>query len=110
MQNNIFVGRVAAAPETSGQENTVTRLTLITNEYAGEGKEDRTVSIPFTAFGKRGDALANNVRKGDQLIVTYRIENNRWQKDGVEQYGYNFIIQDFQFGAAGVATREALAG
>jgi single-strand DNA-binding protein len=110
MQSNIFAGRVAADPETNGQENSVTRLTLMTNEYTGEGKDERTVSIPFTAFGKRGEVIANNVRKGDQLIVTYRIENNRWQKDGVDQYGYNFIIQDFEFGAAGAATREALAG
>jgi single-strand DNA-binding protein len=44
--------------------------------------------------------------KGDQLIVDYRIENNNFQKDGEDVYGYNFVVEDFTFGAPGKEKRE----
>jgi len=106
-----FVGRVAAAPTTQGTgDKTVTKFTLIKNEYAGkdgqtgEAKE-RTVSIQFTAFRGKAEAIAKNVNKGDQLIVSFRIENNRYEKDGEEIFGYNFIVDDFEFGAPGAISR-----
>jgi len=44
--------------------------------------------------------------KGDQLIVGFRIENNNYEKDGEIAYGFNFIVEDFQFGAPGKEKRE----
>lgn len=108
---NYFSGRVAAAPTTQGTgDKTVTKFTLIKNEYAGKDSQsgeikERTVSIQFTAFRGKADAIAKNVNKGDQLIVSYRIENNHYEKDGEDVYGYNFIIDDFEFGAPGSLSR-----
>lgn len=109
MQNNVFTGRVAETPKQSAGDTPATRVTLINNEYAGKDKEDRVVSLQFSAFGGIGKAIAENVRKGDQLIVTHRIENNVWEKEGEKQYGHNFVILSFEFGAAGEETRNALA-
>lgn len=58
-----FDGRLASAPETRHYgETSVTKFTLIRNEYAGkdgDGKaKQRTVSVQFTTFNGIGDRAA----------------------------------------------------
>jgi single-strand DNA-binding protein len=111
----MFSGRVASAPVKSGiGDKTVVKFTLIDNVYAGKDDQDQvktdTVSIQFTAFRGIADAISQNVRAGDQLLVDYHIRNNNYQpQDGEMIYGYNFVVDSFEFGAPGKATREHLA-
>lgn len=115
MSNKLFfTGRVAAAPTTSKHgDTTVTKLRLLRNEYAGkddnEESKERTVAIPFVAFGSRAEALARHVSKGDQLVVEARIENNNYEHNGEDRYDYNFVMVDFEFGAPGEERRRQLA-
>jgi len=110
-----FSGRLASAPTLEMHSTEVCRFTLIRNEYAGkddvtgEAKESKKVSIQFVAFGSRGRAIAENVAKGDQLEVEYRIQNNNYTKEGEDVYGFNFVVVEFEFGAPGSITRERLA-
>jgi single-strand DNA-binding protein len=113
MQRNVFVGNLARpATLTGAGDRAVARFTLIANEYAGKDREtgnarERSVAIQFTAFRQKAEAIAKNVLKGDQLIVDYRIENNDYEKTpGETVYGYNFIVEDFAFGAPGKEKRE----
>jgi len=112
MQKNVFVGNLAKTPTITGTgERAVARFTLIANEYAGKDHEtgevrERSVSIQFTAFRSKAEAIAKNAMKGDQLIVEFRIENNNYEKGGEVAYGFNFIVEDFQFGAPGKEKRE----
>ena len=112
MQKNVFVGNLARAVSVTGtRDRTVARFTLIANEYAGKDKEtgeirERSVAIQFTAFRSKAEIIAKNALKGDQLIIDYRIENNDYEKDGEAMYGYNFIVDDFAFGAPGKAKRD----
>lgn len=114
MNNFNYVGRLAAAPTLQRHgETAVTRLRLLRNEYAGKDKNtnenlERTVGINFTAFGRKAEAISEHCREGDQLIVSGRIEDNSFEKDGTTHYTYNFIIDDFEFGAPGSAKREQL--
>jgi single-strand DNA-binding protein len=108
---NHFIGRVAATPTMQGNgDSAVTKFTLIKNEYAGKDQEgevkERVVSIQFTVFRSKAETIAKYINKGDQLIVSYRIENNHYVKDGEDVYGYNFIVDDFEFGAPGAISRE----
>jgi len=111
----IFDGRVAKAPTlTRPNDKAVCKFTLIRNEYAGtddggNAREDRVVSIQFTAFGTRAEAIAKNVMEGDQLIVTARIANNNYEQAGQDVYGFNFVAENFDFGAPGPRKRAQLA-
>lgn len=114
MQQNLFVGRVAAAPTISGTgDSAVCKFTLMDNAYAGKDDggqaKEKTIALQFTAFRSRAEAIAKNVMKGDQLIVSYSIENNNYTKAGEDVYGYNFIVHEFSFGAPGAEKRKALA-
>lgn len=110
-----FEGRLAASPAVSGSEDRAyCRFVLIRNEYAGRDESsgetnERTVSIQFTAFRKKAEAIAKHCRKGDQLILRARVENNNYVKDGETDYGFSFIVEDFTFGAPGESTRSELA-
>jgi len=104
MNKGIFVGRLAKEARFNGTEKSVMcRFTLIDNEYAGkDGKGDaveRKVAIPFTAFGKTAKVINEHVAVGDQLIVSYRVQNNDYEKDGVMTYGFSFVVDEFEFGA-----------
>ena len=107
------VGNLARNPElvTKG-DMTYTRFCLVGNDYAGRDEEGASrevvTSIWLTAFGNTGEAIAKNVRKGDQLIVQGRIRSSNWTKDGELQYDHSFTVETFKFGAPGKAKREEL--
>lgn len=114
MNNFNFTGRLAATPTISGRgDKKVAKLVLIRNDVIGKddngNKIERTTSIQFTAFNGLAGVIADNTAKGDQLIVTARVVNNNYQKDGVDVYGYDYIIESFDFGAPGKESRERLA-
>lgn len=112
MQKNVFVGNLAKSPSISGSgDKAVGKFILISNEYAGKDKatgdaQERSVALQFTIFRGRAEALAQHAMKGDQLIVEFRIENNNYEQDGDTVYDYNFIVEDFTFGAPGKEKRE----
>lgn len=114
MQHNLFIGRTAEAPVLTGSgDKAVGRIRLISNEYAGKDDNDeareRVTSIQFTAFGATAEAITKHVMKGDELKVTFRIENNNYKdKQQNDVYGHNFIIESFDFGQPGALKREKL--
>lgn len=110
----LFTGRLSAAPSLKNHgETAVAKLVLIRNEYAGkDGKgkaKERKVSAQFTAFNGIAETLAKNAMQGDQLIVQARLQNNNYEIDGETRYGFDFIVESFEYGAPGPAKREQLA-
>ena len=114
MNHGIFTGRLAKAPTISGNgDKTHAKFTLIANVYAGRDDKDqavtKTVSVQFTAFRGRAETIARNCCKGDQLIVHYSLNNNNYEDgQGNTTYGYDFIVEEFEFGAPGAEKRELL--
>lgn len=49
------------------------------------------------AFGKNAKTLREYVKKGTHLLLTGRMENNDYVKDGIKVYGYNFVIETIEF-------------
>lgn len=115
MNTGIFVGRVAKAPVfRDGGKKPVCFVTLISNEFAGKDEatgdtRERTVAIPFTAFGATAAAISEHAFVGDQLIIQYRLANNDREENNQMEYGFSFIVDGFNFGAPGELKRAALA-
>ena len=109
------VGKLARNPELAVKgDTTYTRICLVGNDYAGKDDQgnvrEAVTSLWFVAFESLGEVIANNARKGDQLILQAQIRANNWtDKEGEKQYDYSFVVQNFRFGAPGKATREQLA-
>jgi single-stranded DNA-binding protein len=108
----IAIGRVAKQPELKQKgETQYLNLCLIGNDYGGEGKDEIITSVFFTAFGSTASVLANNARKGDQLIINAHMRDNSYRdgRTGSDVYANSFIIDGFRFGAPGGETREQFA-
>ncbi|HHU1575956.1 TPA: single-stranded DNA-binding protein [Escherichia coli] len=107
-----FSGRLSVTPAMK-QGDKVLKFTLLRNEYGkreeGGQRETKTTSIQFTAFGIAAEQIAKHCRKGDQLIIDARIENNNYIDANQNQvYGYSFIVEKFEFGAPGSEKRQEL--
>lgn len=109
-----FEGRLANAPTLSHHgKTTVCRFRLLRNQYAGkddtgEARERTVIAINFTAFNGLAEHIHKHFLEGDQMMLTARVENNEFEKDGQTQYSYNFIADDVAFGAPGARKREML--
>jgi single-strand DNA-binding protein len=105
-----FAGRLADTPksETHG-ETIVTTFRLIRNEYAGPDRPERVVGIPFVMFGPRGQSIAKNSLTGDQLIIEATVRNTHYTVGDEDRYGFDFVADDFEFGAPGKLKRDELA-
>jgi len=110
MNNGFFTGRVAKEPIfRDAGKSPVCYFTLIRNEYAGADRDERKVAIPFTAFGAKAEALSKHAMVGDQLQIAYRLANNDREVAAGVEYGFSFIVEEFEFGAPGEKKREQLA-
>jgi len=113
--NLTAVGNLAKDPEHTVKGGTsYTRFCLIGNDYAGKDEHgnarEAVTSLWFVAFESLGEAIAKNVRKGDQLILQAQVRADNWtDREGEKQYDHSFVVQTFRFGAPGRAKREELA-
>ncbi len=85
-----FSGELRANPAFLSREEV--SFTLAT-PYVSEGKklEIKELGVEFFAHGHLAESIARRCLKGDQLIVTAKIE-------ACEVGGFRFILQDFQLG------------
>jgi single-strand DNA-binding protein len=113
--NLTAVGNLSNDPELAVKgDTTYTKFCLVGNDYAGKDEQGNAREIVttlwFVAFDGLGEAIAKNVRKGDQLFIEARIRSNTWtDKEGEQHFDHSFSVQSFRFGAPGKARREELA-
>ena len=85
-----FSGQLAGDPVFQSREEVSFTLA---RPYLSEGKrlDVKELAVEFFAHGQMAESIARRCLKGDQLIVTARIES-----DG--KGGFIFVLQDFQLG------------
>lgn len=87
----MLLGNLGADPElrvTSGGQ-AVLKLRLATTETyldRNNTRQERTEWHSVTLWGKRGEALAKFLTKGDRLFVEGRIQTSSYEKDGDKRY------------------------
>ncbi|APL95520.1 single-stranded DNA-binding protein [Sphingomonadales bacterium 56] len=112
MQNLVILaGNVGTAPETRSTQGTtkITSFSLATSRPKrdsegkvlkdGEGRrQEDTEWHRIICFNGLGKVVADNVEKGQKVMVTGRIHYTRWtDKDGIERYGAEIIAEDVKF-------------
>lgn len=87
----LLLGNLGADPElrvTQGGE-AILKLRLATTENyldRNNARQERTEWHQITMWGKRGEALAKFLQKGDRLFVEGRIQTSSYEKDGEKRY------------------------
>ena len=77
--NVIIVGRLTRDPETK----TVGEYRIVEFSLAvGERKKDETSFFEVKAWGKLAEIVSQYASKGKQILVSGRLKQDRWNKDG----------------------------
>ena|SRR5271157_3107107 len=107
----MLLGHLGADPElrvTPGGQ-AVLKLRLATNESYVDRQNQRQERVEWhrvTVWGKRGEALAKFLQKGDKLFVEGRITTSSYEKNGEKRYSTevtatNVILSGRGSGGAG---------
>ena len=79
--------------------NNVYRIGLAENIYNGSTKENEAHFWNAVAFGKTGERIFNNCKKGDRIMIKNgRMQNNNYtNRDGEQVYSTQLVIFDFEY-------------
>ena len=97
------VGRVTKDPQLKSTPNgmSVCSFSIATNQsWVGKNgqKQEKTEYHNLVAWGKLGETIAKWVTKGQEILVTGRLETRTWDKDGIKHYATEIICDNFSFG------------
>lgn len=100
--NKIFLmGRITKVPEIKFTENnnSVTRFSLaVKRRYSKEGGERETDFVNIVAWNKTADFICKYFGKGQQILVTGRLENRSWEdENGKKHVVTEVIAEDVEF-------------
>jgi len=85
-----FKARLGADPElsTSSNGSAICKIRVVTNRRRlvdGDWQDTDTSWWQVTCFGKVAEAAAEQLHKGDLVIIEGRIKQREWEKDGVKR-------------------------
>ncbi len=99
--NKIFLmGRITKVPEIKFTENnnSVTRFSLaVKRRYSKEGGERDTDFVNIVAWNKTADFICKYFSKGQQILITGRLENRSWEDDKGKHVVTEVIAEDVEF-------------
>ncbi len=103
--NKVFLmGRLTRDPESrmSSSNMEITRFSLACNsDRVARNGENNAEFINCVSFGNQASVISKYCRKGSQLLVTGRIQNGSYEKDGVKRYTTDIIVDSFEFVGGG---------
>lgn len=102
MNKVILMGRLTRDPEvrySQGQDQTaIARYTLAVNRRYTTQSGQQADFISCVAFGRAGEFAEKYFRKGQQVLVTGRIQTGSYtNKDGQKVYTTDVIVEDQEF-------------
>ena len=101
MNKAILKGRLCADPEVrysqaqNGENMAIARYRLAINR---RGKKDEADFISCVAFGKQGEFVEKYLKKGQEILVTGRIQTGSYtNKDGQKVYTTDVVAEEHEF-------------
>lgn len=98
----ILIGNLGQDPEVRHMPNgnAVANVSLATSESwkdktTGEAKE-RTEWHRVVFFGKLAEIVAQYLKKGAKIYVEGKLQTRKWEKDGVDRYSTEVVVDGFQ--------------
>ena len=103
-----LIGRVTKDPEIlmTPSGNKVAKISLATNEYQGQGKDDKTTFHNLVAWNKTADIAEQYIIKGQEIMIEGHIDNRTYKKkDGSNGYISEVVVERLQLGSKPKAER-----
>ena len=91
-----LVGRLVKDPESGQTKNgkSVCKFCIAVDKW---GKDAGASFINCVAWDKRGETIAQYVKKGHLIAVQGRLDQSSYEKDGKKQSYTSVIVDDFSF-------------
>lgn len=94
----LLLGNLGAEPELKNSSaGAVLKLRVATTESyvdKNNARQERTEWHAVTLFGKRGEALARILAKGERVFVEGRLSTSSYEKDGEKRYRTEIIASN----------------
>lgn len=101
MNKTILMGRLTAAPELRylPNSNTATcKFTLAVNrKYVKNETDIKADFFNIVAWNKTAEFCSKYLDKGQQILVTGRLQNEQYEKDGVKRQITKVIVDEVEF-------------
>lgn len=96
MANIVTLSGTVFRPEKRYTSNNVAMLSFRLSFYAGKDKDKNTRygSIYVRAFRDLAENAAASIRDKHRVVVSGRLNEETWEKDGVKYYGLVIIAED----------------
>jgi single-strand DNA-binding protein len=107
----MLLGNLGADPElrmTPGGQP-ILKLRLATSETyvdRNDVRQERTEWHSVTLWGKRGEALAKILTKGERVFVEGRLQTSSYEKDGEKRYRTEIVATNIVLNGRGSSDRE----
>jgi single-strand DNA-binding protein len=75
-------------------------LTAISNQHrgSGESREERSVALQWTLWGKQAENAAAYLGKGSHVNLVGRVHNTQYQdSEGRDVYGLEFTVEEIDY-------------
>lgn len=97
----ILMGRLTRDPEVKYSQGekpvAISRFSIAVNrKYKREGGPTADF-FNCTAFGKQAEFVEKYLKKGSKVLITARVENNNYEKEGKMVYDNAFIVEQIEF-------------
>ncbi|MBQ1344465.1 single-stranded DNA-binding protein [Candidatus Saccharibacteria bacterium] len=98
----IITGNITRDPElrTTPSGSQVCSFSVAVNrnykDSSGESKEDVSF-IDCSAWGKAAEIISQYAKKGTGILVSGRLDQRSWEKDGQKHSRVEIVVEDFNF-------------
>jgi single-strand DNA-binding protein len=65
----------------------------VTNKYKGQ---EKTTFIDVTVFGSLAESLCKFARKGSNVFISGRLEEDQWEQDGQHRFKHSIVANFFR--------------
>ena len=102
MNKVILMGRLTRDPEVRYTQNTnltVSNFSIAVNRrFKREGDTETADFFNVVAWNKTGEFVGKYFKKGQQVIVSGRLQNRNWtDQQGVKHYATDVIAEEVEF-------------
>jgi len=112
----VFSGNLTKDPEvrTSDSGTAVMSFSVAINESRKNHTTGEWETVPSfidcTVFGNRADGLSKVLAKGSKVVVSGRLHQSSWEKDGVKRSKIGVIVDNVDFFSSRASDGAADAG
>lgn len=73
------------------------RLAVNSSYKSGNERKEDTLFIDIVVFGKQGESCSKYLSKGKKALVEGRLQERRWEKDGMQKSKFEVVSQTVRF-------------